>query len=551
MALNTHRQLGINNISSSKSIEKLSSGLRINRAGDDAAGLAISEKMRGQIRGLNQASRNAQDGISLIQTAEGGTSIIHEMLQRARELAVQAANDTLTTDDRNKIQVEVDQIITEIDLVSENTEFNTKKLLNSDGLSVAQSVIDTLNADIPEYLNDALILLSDANIFDITLPGANIPLSIEYVNNSSLGYAAAMGSSTGNELTLFVNLAVVAPNDVIIDSNTLDRLIAHEMMHGMEFTEMSTFLTGGMDINETWVAEGLSMLIQGGNDFATSLATKSDATIGDAWSGSIHDYSEAYLAMRALHEVTDGGIDAFIDRLEAGDTLDQAMNATTQDNDGDANPGADFITFGQFVTWFNTSAAADTYLNQVNEFDYATNGSGAIVAGTTQGSESNLTYAATIPNNSQTAMLDSKYTLSFANATTALGEPIIFQIGSNAGEQLEFETKNLKTSVLGIDNLDYTTKDTANVAISLVDAAIQTVSEVRAYFGAIQNRLEHTIRNIDNTSENLQSAESRIKDVDMAKEMMNFTKNNILVQTAQAMLAQANNQPQGVLQLLR
>lgn len=184
MALNTHRQMGINLNNSSKSIEKLSSGFRINKAGDDSAGLAISEKMRSQIRGLNQASRNAMDGISLLQTAEGGANAIHDMLQRVRELSVQASTGSMTDKDREKIQSEVDEIIDQIDGVAENTEFNTIKLLNSDGLSVSSSVISTLNSVIPEYLNDSLHLLLDSNIFDIGLPGSNIPITVEYVNNN-------------------------------------------------------------------------------------------------------------------------------------------------------------------------------------------------------------------------------------------------------------------------------------------------------------------------------------------------------------------------------
>lgn len=559
MGMNAHRQLNINNLSGSKSIEKLSSGYRINKAGDDAAGLAISEKMRAQIRGLTQASRNAQDGISMIQTAEGGASAIHDMLQRARELAIHASTETLVDSDRNQVQDEISQIINQIDTVANNTEFNTIKLLNSDGTSFSQSVIDTLNSEVPKYLNDALALLNDATIFGIAYPSSTIPLSIEYTNDAGASYAARMGSSDGSSLTLQINLAQVAPGNVLIPNDALDRLIAHEMMHGMQFTDMATFLSGGLSNEETWVAEGLSMLIQGGNDFLNNvkalpntdsdyLSANNAAIIGDAWGGGLRDYTEAYLAMRTLHEITDGGIAAFIDRLEAGDNLDAAFSNTTQDNSAEVDPGADFTTFAQFVSWFNTSVDVDTYLDNEDAFS---NGTGAIRLGTTQGSDSNLTSDDTVPNLNQTTLLDTYYNVSFANATSAISEAKTFLIGANAGQTISFKTRSLTSSSLGLSGMDYSTRDSANNAISIVDSAIERVSNARSYFGSIQNRLEHTIRNLDQTSENLQAAESRIRDVDMAKEMMSFTKNNILQQAAQAMLAQANTAPQGILQLLR
>lgn len=271
MALNAHRQLGINNTATAKSLEKLSSGFRINRAGDDAAGLSISEKMRGQIRGLNMASKNAQDGISLIQTAEGALDETHAILQRMRELAVQSANDTNAPEDREALQAEVKQLIEEIDRIADNTEFNTKTLLNG---------------------------------------------------------------------------------------------------------ELATGETGG-----------------------------------------------------------EGGA-------------------------------------------------------------------------------------------------------------------LIFHIGANKDQKMELSIDSMKAEDLEIGNINIEDQTGANEAISTIDSAIETVSQERSKLGAVQNRLEHTIKNLDNAAENLQAAESRIRDVDMAKEMMEFTKQNILQQAATAMLAQANMAPQTVLKLL-
>lgn len=550
IGVNAHRQLGIVQQSQNKAIEKLSSGFRINRAGDDAAGLAISEKMRAQIRGLDQASRNAQDAVSLVQTAEGGAGSIHDMLQRLRALSVQASNDTLVGEDREKIQSEVGQILNQIDTVANNTEFNTKELLNNDGTTVSNNTTDALTQKIPSMLNDALLIIT--NSYGIALPGAaNTNISVEYYSDELDSAGASMGTSDGLSLTLRVNLAnVTDPSGALISDEQLDRLIAHEMMHGMQFTEMSTFLTGGISNDETWVAEGLSMLIQGGNDFATVLTNKSDATIDDAWGGTTADYAEAYLAMRTLHEITDGGIAAFIDRLELGDTLDQAMSNTQQDNSAELDPGSDFTTFQQFIDFFDGSAAVDTYLDTQDEFN--TSGTGAVnTNGSTQGSDDNPTIADTIPNNGVTTLLDTKYTLDFSGATSALSGIIKFQIGANQSQEITFKSKNLQVSSLQLESLDLTSQESASNSITKIDDAIEKVSNARSYFGSIQNRLEHTIKNLNQTSENLQASESRIRDLDMAKGMMEYTKNNILSQAAQAMLSQANNAPQGVLQLLR
>lgn len=550
MSMNTHRVMTDNARKTVKHTEKLSSGYRINRAGDDAAGLAISEKMRSQIRGLEKAARNAQDGVSLIQTAEGGAANVHKMLQRVRELAVQSANDTLVDDDRAKIQDEVLQIIEQVDGIANNTEFNTRKILNSDGTALDASVTADLTAKIPTMLDDALQILTGS--YGIALPDpANTNIKVEYYSDPGSGAGASMGTSDGISLTLRFNLANITDGSGnLIPDDQLDRLVAHEMMHGLQFTEMNTFLAGGLSTDETWVAEGLAMLIQGGNDFTAALTNNSDATIGDAWGGTTADYAEAYLAMRTLHEITDGGIAAFIDRLEAGDTLDQAMNATTQDGSAELNPGADFTTYAQFESFFDSSAAVDTYLDTEDEF--ANTGTGAVnTNASTQGSDDNPSIAATIPNGGVTTTLDSKYTLDFSGATSGISAPLTFLIGANEGQNISFSTKNLQASVLGIANIDLGNRDSASLAIETIDSAIETVSAARSYFGATQNRLEYAISSLYNTAENLQASESRIRDVDIAKEMMSLTKSNILQQASQSMLAQANQKPQEILQLLR
>src|SRR5690625_2610391 len=330
-ALNTHRQLGANTNAVQSSLEKLSSGLQINRAGDDAAGLAISEKMRGQIRGLEMATKNAQDGISLIQTAEGALNESHAILQRMRELAVQAASDTNTEADRAELQKEVDQLAEELTRIADNTEFNTHKLLNGE-----------FKATFHIGANE----------------GQNISIDI-----------GAMGA----EVLQVGEVAVAGEN-------------------------------GEITVRET-------------------------------------DYSF----------------------YNEGDDIVH----------GDQEEGTEAITVD----------VAGYYAEDV--------------------------------------------TVLFA-ADEALSE----------GDEVAF-------------GIDISSQESADAAITTINDAIETVSSERSKLGAVQNRLEHTINNLGASAENLQAAESRIKDVDMAKEMMEFTKNNILTQAAQAMLAQANQVPQGVLQLLR
>ena len=340
MALNAHRQLGMNQASSAKSMEKLSSGFRINRAGDDAAGLAISEKMRGQIRGLKQASRNAQDGISLIQTAEGALNETHSILQRMRELAVQASTDTNTTADRLEIQKEIDQLATEVTRIADSTEFNTQKLLNGDYSS---------------------------KVFHI---GANEQQNVEL----SIGK---------------------------MDAGTL---------------KAGTVLTAASSTVHT---------LAGGGETYTWYAANQQLHAGDA------TYSEVRTEAAGYYHVS-------------GNNTSSQMVAT-------------------------------------------------------------MRVAASI-----------QYT---------------------AGD----------TTLLGINVF---TQADADKAITTINSAIETVSGERSMLGAMQNRLEHTIANLGTSAENLQAAESRIRDLDMADEIMAFTKNSILQQAATAMLAQANMAPQSVLQLL-
>ena len=385
-ALNAHRNMNVNNTAAGKSMEKLSSGLRINRAGDDAAGLAISEKMRGQIRGLTQASRNSADGISMIQTAEGALNETTNILQRMRELAVQASNDTNTTSDREEIQKEINALTEEVDRIANNTEFNTQKLLN--------------------------------------------------------------GSKSG-------------------EAGDLVR-------------EEVTAVEGQFKINlDKVLVEGDSLVVDG----KVIKFGKDDVTAQD----KIKDKLEQVLK----------GYDIEVDTTKKIITLNQQEG---KDKD---------------------------------EFKVALNG----------------------------VDFDDKKAIIVKDGVTARAEEfsegkVSVQVGANSEQSMSIEIGDMRAQALKIVNdkgrgLSVETAQSANEAITAFDAALNAVSSQRANLGAVQNRLEYTISNLDNTAENLTSAESTLRDVDMAKEMMEYSKNNILNQAAQAMISQANQQPQNVLQLLR
>ncbi|MFX3687984.1 MAG: flagellin [Paenibacillus sp.] len=448
-AMNTHRQLSTNTANTNKNIEKLSSGLRINRAGDDAAGLAISEKMRGQIRGLDQASRNAQDGISLIQTAEGALNETHSILQRMRELSVQSSNDTNTDSDRAELQKEITQLKEEIDRIGNTTEFNTKKLL--DGRS-GKNAIATGGTGAAA----AKVISTGDNAIGGTYTGITLTTAATKTETAA-GTAVATVTGTGSTNLVLNDVAFEFAKDVsasdmaaAINAKSKEIGFTATVTAGNELTFEANDFGSGYTLNATGTASAVVGAPTAGTNAvvdATTLPTGTTATITDSKHGG---------------QVTlkGGALD--------GTVLDLSANA-------DGN-----------------------------------------------------TIELTVADNS----LD-------------------FQIGANAGQQINIAIQDMRSGALGVNNIDVSNATTASDAITTIDNALSKVSGERSKLGAYQNRLEHTINNLGASSENLSAAESRVRDVDMAKEMMSQTKNNILAQAAQAMLAQANQQPQGVLQLLR
>ncbi|KPU26427.1 flagellin protein FlaA [Caloranaerobacter sp. TR13] len=467
-ALNTYSRLSAANFMQSKSLEKLSSGMRINRAGDDAAGLAISEKMRGQIRGLEQASRNAQDGISLIQTAEGALNETQAILQRMRELAVQAASDTNTSDDRAAIQKEIDQLVDEIDRIANTTEFNTKKLLTGEiGLSTDDS----------------------QNITNLSMKSTTKAGTITFTADATLAKKA-----TG-QLTVAAGATQVATSDeLIITVNGKTYNIGTTA--GQSYEDLAKQITNTVDgLVATWDASANQI------KFETELAN-ADQTF-------------------TVAEKTAGSLDGATD-FTAG-TATNDIDTSVSRNGSDGTNASGLATAGE--------ATFSYYGNTVT------------VTGGTGGFEG-LTFTLQADEGSTT-------TATVSGSKIYISNQLTMQIGANEGQEMSININAMDSTNLNVSNLDVSTTTGASSAITKIDSALQTVSSERAKLGAYQNRLEHTINNLGTASENLTASESRIRDVDMAKEMMEFTKNNILQQAATAMLAQANQMPSGVLQLLR
>ena len=456
-ALNAYRNLNANQFGTSKNLEKLSSGLRINRAADDAAGLAISEKMRSQIRGLKMAERNSMDGISLMQTAEGAMQEVHSMLQRMRELSVQAANDTNTEYDRTQIQKEIDQLKLEVDSVSEKTEFNTRKLLN--GSSAVLTVMDGANnatnhVSNPKVVNPAL----DSGEYQINL--SNLTLTNK-ITQPSAGLGAV------DDITF----AVAA------DKNPLG-----------EYT---------VEIR----------------NYEENAGTKS-ANITVYGPDGLERGTGAFEVGNAGGTAVVGGLEVKTENIDKPGTvkvtLEAKVTAELNKENDETPPAYETIYFKK---------------------EYTTNNGKLIHGGIEFSYLSDLSIG------------DTNFTLT--------NNALAFQIGANTQQNVMIDIPQMDVVELGIEEINVTTNEGANKAISQLDQAINKLSEARAKLGATQNRMEHTINNLQVTHENLTASESRIRDADMALEMTEFTRNNIINQAATAMLAQANQLPQGVLQLLQ
>ncbi len=533
-AMNANRNLGMVTTSQAKSTEKLSSGYRINRAADDAAGLSISEKMRAQIRGLNKASSNAQDGISLIQTAEGALNEQHSILQRMRELSVQAANGVETDEDREAVNNEISQLQEELTRISETTEFNTMKLLDG-----SQSGSGSSAGSGPKF-----------GIVDATLDGAlvtsnvgGIKVATSALATTKAGQETAIWDATGKILTLNLSLNKVYTQDEI------DALVANAKQEDSAATgapaEVKVTLKNGIfnadsaTTNGTATAAGIKAVsdeaeVAAGGFVGANKIQFTANKYGVEFNGTTFDFAFDKEVGKEEVETTTAITTSAVNAVTAGEYtihLAAGKEYTAEDiEDILAKAGFDFdVTLSGDTpdepnTLFATSGA--TTVGQLT-MDGATVGAGLGSANAMWGQA--------------------------GYEGVSGGAGITLQIGANEGQTMNFTIEDMSARSLGVDGnkVDLSTQEGAQKATTTIDGAIKKVSQARGRMGAIQNRLEHTIANLDTAAENTQNAESRIRDTDMASEMVEYSKNNILAQAGQSMLAQANQSTQGVLSLLQ
>ena len=479
-ALNSYRNLTGNNSAVSKNLEKLSSGYRINRAGDDAAGLAISEKMRAQITGLNTAQKNAQDGVSLVQTAEGALTEVHSMLNRMVELADQSANGTYDNEvDRANLQKEIASLKDEIDRIADSTNFNGINLLDG---SLSAKKLD---------LNKAS-----------TLGGQAITVK----ENAAVATTSdfTVGAGDGKENTLTVEYADENGKLHSVDLKYTSDTDATNNTKNIKDAIAKSELASVFDVAETGSKFTLTSKVAGEGGAKLTAIKTTDQTADTVKNGTVKEGTNATVTANGQGAIANG------DKI----TLNGKTYQFVKDTDTEVADGATAVLIGK--------ADADTMVNLNKALESA--GIKATQTG------NNITFAAL--NN---------------------GKGLTLQIGDTSEDfnQMTVSVGDMHTVALGIADIDISTQAGAKAAVGKIKSAINSVSSTRGDLGAIQNRLEHTINNLSVTAENMTAAESRIRDVDMANEMMAYTKNNILVQSSQAMLAQANQLPQGVLQLLQ
>ncbi|MFD0696259.1 flagellinolysin [Paenibacillus sp. GCM10027628] len=565
-ALSSWRMNKQNNNDMQSNLEKLSSGQRINKAGDDAAGLSISEKMRGQIRGLGQASRNIQDGISLIQTAEGGLNEIHSLLQRGRELAVQAANDTYTTADKTNLQAEVSQIVKEVDRIASTTDFNTINLLNTQSaLAGSNTVVTNLKGS---WLKQSVDRIQ--TYYGISPDNTNLQINVvQGAPGGVLAYVSSMVNGlpgVGTNVSLNIELADYDATTNTIGGLSADRTIAHEMTHAVMARTMNW--SEGVNGTETsgistWFKEGTAEFIHGaderalgdltvlgGNTAANRQTIVNDlGSAGAAWVSDSAHYSSAYTAIRYMHAsikaAGGAGIKDVIDYLSDSvadpghtRTLDQAISFIQASHAADPTVGI-WNGVAGFKADFAANGAA--FMATMNLADMDT---GAIGGANADGGA--VLTDTTVINDTVNSGDPTPFNEIYPSTSST---PLKMQVGANDSQTLDVGLTKVDSSSLGISNVSLVI-DTSG-AIDSFENAISSVSAERARFGALQNRLEHTLAVTENYNDNLSSSESRIRDTDMASQMMQFSKASILSQASMAMLAQANQAPQAILQLIR
>ena len=456
-AMNSNRMLGITTGQQAKASEKLSSGYKINRAADDAAGLSISEKMRKQMRGLDRASTNADDGVSSVQTAEGALTEVHDMLQRMNELAVQAANGTNSKSDRDAIQEEINSLTTEIDRVAETTKFNETYLLRG-GTGFHDKYMRAHDAGLDGTLTDM---------------GKNA-IFTAYINSDTDIKIA------GKEYHLFDK-----------SKDTIGKLQAD--------------------------MKGSSTITVNGTSYTKSTSTLDGTT-------TVYKYGDEEYTLKEMQAMVKDGV-----RIS---TTNQPSTRTAAD-----------VTLDRNISVTAAKEKMVVALKQAN------------VIGVDNAKIKNVSVKVNNGVNTRSAGMMFTFSITKGTARVARDLGLQLHVGADADmtNKIMVDIEVMNSANLGIQNLTVTdnTGLQATYAIDAIEDALMEVSEQRSKLGAVQNRLEHTIKNLDNVVENTTAAESRLRDTDMAEEMVTYSKNNILAQAGQSMLAQANQSTQGVMSLLQ
>lgn len=624
-AANASRQVSTGKKRTEKSAERLSSGYRINRSADDAAGLTISEKMRWQIRGLDRAADNSREGVSYIHTAEGALAEMHSLMNRCKELCVQGANDTNTEADRRAIQEEIDQLTQEIDRISSTTQYNTRNVFSTDGMSpfammsagglnktitVTMEFIDkdgnvlkpdngaatnTTNytgdsAVIAAYVAEQAALAANAimsaypALKSASSPGLKVGLNLANIDgaNNTLASAQLSISWSSAETTMKYTMNVDTSDYDITNYNDgeLAATIAHEMTHLI----MQDTLTAGMlgqnsEGYPKWFKEGMAQTASGDSGWLSySLdASSTDAEIKKYLSQTASmPYGAGYLSTLYLGQMASGqgtvstgslrsGINTILSKLITGNTLSQVIKdisggkySSYQDFQKNVANDADAI---QFTKDFIGARGAD--------------GAGSVVASGLSAKEEdvlkgNSKYTASYVIDTGTTAYANHFGSSFTfpdlgaaggtggggtgtgGTTNSGGGMLYLQVGALGGQYVALNTYDASSAALYKGRMiDVMSFENATSSIDIVDEAIDGISVIRSYYGAVENRLERTIANLENTEENTQTAESKIRDTDMAEEMVAYSSSNIVVQAAQSVLAQANQTKEGILQLLQ
>ena len=620
-AVRTLNTLNNNSSALQNSLAKVSSGMKINSAKDDSSGYVISERMRVQIRSLDQANQNTQNASSLIKTAEGAVSSTLDLVRTMKEKAINAATDTNTDQDRLTIQKELDQFIDQVDDNALVT-FNGKILLDGSTMpyhtqdyTLQQNLVRGLNS---AWLSDALYTIKEnygidfesgeggkagAKYLDIKFVGGDTGIE---VTDSNLQSAVAWASSSykSETVTVTFNLDTIQALDsegqagqdgkfyldkdkTIANSQTLDRVIAHELTHAVMMNRFEHF----SDLPSWMVEGGTAELVHGADErvaasdsyLSSASAFRSavfDLPSGATGAAAANAYDGGFVAMRFLatnSNVTPSeGIKNFMETLDRGGTLNDAMSRATK---GIWNSTDTFITsflgtLDSYVntgvtngTYANTKAAAEAFLKEACGIDTNNADTGSIGGSDAHGklekTDSSVVHEVGSPVNwrlpsSTTTMiggLEVRWPEGMAVAGDS-GGSMVFHIGAKANDSFHVGFNDMRARSIGLydeegEKLNVTTQAKANAAIHTLDKVVDLVTDQQANIGAMLQRLDYTSANLTVSSENVQAAESTIRDADMAKEMTNYTKNNVLLQAAQSMLAQANQSSSNVLSLLQ